>query len=91
MINPGIAETTKADFYIGNIPIYGRLVLAPMDGISDPTFRWITRRLGSAYSISEFVNTLDYANQKHYQMERLAFREDERPFTAQLLDNTPER
>ena len=87
----GPLPAAQPDFWIGDIPIHGRLILAPMDGISDPTFRWITRRLGSAYSISEFVNTLDYANQKHYQMERLAFREDERPFTAQLLDNTPER
>jgi hypothetical protein len=35
-----------------------------MDGLSDATFRWITRKMGSAYSVSEFVNTLDYANQK---------------------------
>ena len=81
----------QADFWIGSLPIYGRLILAPMDGISDPTFRWITRRLGSAYSVSEFVNTLDYAFQKHYQTERLTFREDERPFAAQILDNDPVR
>ncbi|MEA4812160.1 MAG: tRNA-dihydrouridine synthase family protein [Anaerolineaceae bacterium] len=78
-------------FFIGNIPIFGRLILAPMDGISDPTFRWITRRLGSAYSISEFINTLDYSVQKHYQVNRLRFRKAERPFGFQLLDNDPVR
>lgn len=76
-----------ADFYIGNIPIYGRLILAPMDGLSDATFRQITRKLGSAYSVSEFINTLDFAYQKTYQRKRLYFLEEERPFVAQILDN----
>lgn len=74
-------------FKIGDIPIFGQLILAPMDGLSDATFRWITRKLGSAYSVSEFVNTLDYANQKSYEKKRLLFRELERPFAVQLLDN----
>ncbi|MFZ3069519.1 MAG: tRNA-dihydrouridine synthase, partial [Anaerolineaceae bacterium] len=79
------------DFWIGSIPVHGRLILAPMDGISDPPFRMITRRLGSALSISEFINTLDYASQKHYQQNRLLFQPDERPFGVQLLDNDPTR
>jgi len=80
------AERTPS-LMIGNIPIYGQLILAPMDGLSDASFRWITRRLGSAYSVSEFVNTLDYAHQKSYEKKRLLFREKERPFAVQLLDN----
>jgi nifR3 family TIM-barrel protein len=78
---------TQADFFIADIPIHGRLILAPMDGISDAAFRLLTRRLGSAYSVSEFINTLDYAHQKNYQKKRLLARDEERPFTAQLLDN----
>ena len=72
---------------IGDLPIYGQIILAPMDGLSDASFRWITRKLGSAYSVSEFINTLDYANQKSYERKRLLFREPERPFAVQLLDN----
>ncbi len=78
---------TQADFFIADISIHGRLILAPMDGISDAAFRLLTRRLGSAYSVSEFINTLDYANQKNYQKKRLLARDEERPFVAQLLDN----
>ena len=74
-------------FYIGDIPIDGQLILAPMDGLSDASFRWITRKLGSAYSVSEFINTLDYANQKSYEKKRLLYRDGERPFAVQLLDN----
>ena len=78
---------SQPDFLIADIPIHGRLVLAPMDGISDASFRLLTRKLGSAYSVSEFINTLDYAHQKNYQKKRLLAREEERPFVAQLLDN----
>ena len=81
----------EPSFHIGSIPVFGRLILSPMDGISDPPFRWITRRLGSALSISEFINTLDYANQKHYQVSRVSFCAGERPFGVQLLDNDPVR
>lgn len=81
----------KPDYYIGNIPIHGRLVLAPMDGLSDATFRRITRQLGSAYSVSEFINTLDFVYSKVYQRKRLFYHEDERPFVAQILDNDATR
>ena len=78
-------------FRIGSIPIFGKLILAPMDGISDPPFRLITRRLGSAFSLSEFINTLDFSVQKHFQQSRFAFQPQERPFGIQLLDNDPQR
>lgn len=78
-------------FHIGEIPVHGRLILAPMDGISDPPFRLITRRLGSALTYSEFINTLDYATKKHYYQHRLEFTKEERPFGVQLLDNDPLR
>ncbi len=83
--------TSEPSFHIGSLPVFGRLILAPMDGISDPTFRWITRRLGSALSVSEFINTYDYTSMRRYQENRLRFREEERPFAFQLLDNSPER
>jgi nifR3 family TIM-barrel protein len=78
-------------FRIGSIPIFGKLILAPMDGISDPPFRLITRRLGSAFSLSEFINTLDFSVQKHFQQSRFAFQPQERPFGIQLLDNDSQR
>ena len=78
-------------FSIGSIPIFGKLILAPMDGISDPPFRLITRRLGSAFSLSEFINTLDFSVQTHFQQSRFAFQPQERPFGIQLLDNDSQR
>ena len=78
-------------FKIADIPVGGRLILAPMDGISDPPFRAITRQLGSALSISEFINCLEYVHHKDKHVQRYTFEPYERPVGIQLLDNDPER
>ncbi|MGQ0600977.1 MAG: tRNA dihydrouridine synthase [Anaerolineales bacterium] len=48
-------------FYIRDIPIYGGVLLSPMDGFSDLPFRLICRELGSAMSYTEFVNVDELA------------------------------
>ncbi len=48
-------------FYVRHLPIYGRAILAPMDGFSDLPFRLICRELGSAMSYTEFVNVDELA------------------------------
>ncbi len=84
-------RTITPSFYIGDLPIYGDLVLAPMDGITDSPFRSIARQFGSAMSYTEFINGLDITNQHPYLDERLKFSEQERPILFQLLDNDPQR
>ncbi|NMB54868.1 MAG: tRNA dihydrouridine synthase DusB [Leptolinea sp.] len=79
------------DFYIGNIPVHGRLILAPMDGYTDHPFRLICRRWGSACSYSEFINAMDLEGRHPHIGDRMAFTDDERPFGFQILDNSPER
>lgn len=78
-------------FSIGNIPIYGDLILAPMDGYTDSSFRRLTRRLGSAYSVTEFINGLDVIHQNSFYPPRARFDADERPIGFQLLDDDPDR
>lgn len=78
-------------FYIGPIPIHGRVILSPMDGFSDQPFRSLARRLGSAISYTEFVNAQDVLNGHPHLHQRLAFLSDERPITFQLFDDEPER
>jgi len=78
-------------FWIKNIPIYGDLILAPMDGISDLPFRLLTRRIGSAASYTEFVNAMDVV-QKHPNIaSKVAFLEEERPVVIQIYDDNPDR
>jgi len=79
------------NFYIGDLPIFGDSILAPMDGYSDQPFRGLARQLGSAVSYTEFVSAQDVLNRPDYILPRLAFEETERPVAFQLYDDDPER
>ena len=72
-------------FFIGNISIYGDLLLAPMDGFSDLPLRGLCRRLGSAISTTEFINALDVLEDHPRYHHRLAFEPFHRPLSLQLL------
>jgi len=78
-------------FKIGEIPIYGDLILSPMDGFSDQPFRSLCRELGSAVSYSEFINALDVLHGHPHLEEKLAFRLEERPMIYQIFDSEPAR
>jgi tRNA-dihydrouridine synthase B len=82
--------TAAPSFWVREIPIFGDLILAPMDGLSDYPFRSLVHSLGSAMSYTEFINAID-VNNKHPHLEsRLTFSEDERPLVYQLFDNDPD-
>jgi nifR3 family TIM-barrel protein len=81
----------KPSFYVGQIPVFGRSILSPMDGFSDLPFRSLARRLGSAMSYTEFVNAMDVLSSHPKLDERLTFTEEERPITFQIFDDDPER
>lgn len=78
-------------FSIGNIPVYGRRILAPMDGYSDQPFRIVTRTLGSAFSYTEFINALEIVWENKKYGKRCAFTEAERPIAIQIFDDNPNR
>src|SRR5271157_874072 len=78
-------------FWIKTIPIYGDLILSPMDGISDQPFRSLARSLGSAMSYTEFINGIDVVYGHPNLEKRLLFNSFERPVAIQLLDNNTDR
>ena len=41
---------------IGGLPLPGRLLLAPMAGVTDLAFRSVCRELGAAAAVSEMVS-----------------------------------
>lgn len=86
-----MSKTNPPNFWVGNVPIYGNLILSPMDGVTDLPFRVITRRLGSAMSYTEFINTIDVIHNHPFLEERLAYFEEERPVVFQIFDDDPER
>ena len=63
----------NAIFSIRDIPIYGDLILSPMDGYSDLPFRAVCRELGSAISYTEFINALDILQGHPYIHQKMAF------------------
>jgi tRNA-dihydrouridine synthase B len=87
MLNHALPPT----FFIGPVPVYGDLILAPMDGVSDLPFRVLTRQLGSALSYTEFINGVDVVHGHPHLEQRLSFAEMERPVVFQILDNDPAR
>ncbi|MBA4420402.1 MAG: tRNA dihydrouridine synthase DusB [Anaerolinea sp.] len=85
------AEINPIRFHIGNIPVFGDLVLAPMAGYSDSPNRLLARRFGSALSYTEFVNAIDIVQDINRVSQRLAFQPEERPVVFQIFDNDPTR
>ncbi|HEX7587567.1 MAG TPA: tRNA dihydrouridine synthase DusB [Anaerolineae bacterium] len=78
---------SQPSFYVRDIPIYGNLVLAPMDSYSDLPFRLICRELGSAMSYTEFVNVINLQGRGKPQTisaMKLRYDPSERPMTFQI-------
>jgi nifR3 family TIM-barrel protein len=78
------------DFLIGPVPVYGRAILAPMDGYSDWPFRSVCRALGSAMSYTEFVKSEDIVHQFRRVRARMVYEQAERPVTIQIYGDDPD-
>jgi len=85
------APHTSAEpvFWVGNVPVYGDLILAPLAGFSDMPYRSLCRRMGSAMSYSECipVGGLLHGNWRAIEMTRFAAHE--RPVVLQALGSDP--
>ena len=75
---------------IGTVKIDGRLVLAPMAGVTDLAFRRICREHGAALTVTEMVSTkaLCYQDRKTPRLLELA--PDEHPAAVQIFGHEPE-
>jgi nifR3 family TIM-barrel protein len=78
-------------FFVGPVPVYGDLILSPMDGFSDLPFRTICRELGSAMSYTEFINAIDIVQESPRIEQKVAYLTEERPVVFQIFDNDPDR
>src|SRR3990172_119521 len=82
---------TTPSFHIGPVPVYGRRILAPMDGFSDLPFRSLCRRFGSAMSYTSFVNAAGILAGSAQANAALAFEPLERPVAMQIFDDDEAR
>ena len=80
-------------FWVRDIPVYGQVILSPMDGYSDLPYRLICRELGSAMSYTEFTNVDELQSRKPTvkAWQKLRFDASERPMTFQIYGHDEDR
>ncbi len=83
-------ELLEDGFQIGHVAVLGRVVLAPMAGITDVVFRQICIEHGASCVYTEMVsaNGLIYSNKQ--SQEILEISEAEHPVGAQIFGREPE-
>ncbi|CAN5224061.1 tRNA dihydrouridine synthase DusB [soil metagenome] len=79
-------------FKIRNIEINPPMILSPMAGVTDYTFRrLIKRRGGVGLVVSEFISVEGLTRQNPKSKRQMFFDEEERPFAVQIFGGNPER
>lgn len=79
-------------FKIRNIEINPPLILSPMAGVTDYTFRrLIKRRGGVGLVVSEFISVEGLTRHNPKAKRQMRFDEEERPFAVQIFGGQPER
>lgn len=70
---------------IKNVEIDGKIVVAPMAGISNMTFRRICKSMGASLVVAEMVSdkAIAYGNEKTFELLRM--NDDERPISQQIF------
>ena len=86
---PGIAAGADDNYIfvmrIGNLTVPGRVVLAPMAGVTDSVFRRLCRRFGAAIVYSEFLSTDGLVFKTMNQAHKLVLGDAEHPVAFQLF------
>src|SRR6476661_4258686 len=79
----------SSSWYIGDVEIPSRIVLAPMAGVSVQAFRRQGRRFGAGLVCSEMVSScgLSYGNERTLGYLRIAA--DEHPLAVQIFGSDP--
>ncbi|TAK53063.1 MAG: tRNA dihydrouridine synthase DusB [Bacteroidetes bacterium] len=69
---------------IGQINIQHAVLLAPMEDVTDISFRLVCKRLGADIVYTEFVNSEGLVRNSEKTKRKMMFLEEERPFGIQL-------
>lgn len=75
---------------IGNVSIKNRVVLAPMAGISNTSYRKIIKEMGAGLIYAEMVSdkAICFSNEKTFDLLKMS--EEERPITQQIFGSDKE-
>src|SRR5258708_25680746 len=79
-------------FKIRDIEINPPLVLSPMAGVTDVSFRRLLKRRGGiGLTVSEFISVEGLTRNNPKSKRQMRFYENERPFAVQIFGGQPER
>jgi tRNA-dihydrouridine synthase B len=75
----------KYSFYIGNVLIKSPIIVAPMAGVSNTSFRKICKKMGAGLVVAEMVSdkALVYGNNKTFDLLKMS--DEERPISQQIF------
>jgi len=77
-------------FKIGNIKIDTPVLLAPMAGVTDYSFRILCKEQGAGIVYSEFVSAHGIIRENEKSLDLIKFFDDERPIGVQIFGDSPE-
>src|SRR5438477_4401154 len=79
-------------FKIRDIEINPPLILSPMAGVTDVSFRRLLKRRGGiGLTVSEFISVEGLTRNNPKSKRQMRFYQDERPFAVQVFGAQPER
>src|SRR5205807_8255844 len=79
-------------FKIRDIEINPPLVLSPMAGVTDISFRRLVKqRGGEGLTVSEFISVEGLTRNNPKSKRQMRFYQNERPFAVQIFVGQPER
>ena len=79
-------------FKIRDIEINPPLILSPMAGVTDVSFRRLLKRRGGVgLTVSEFISVEGLTRNNPKSKRQMRFYKDERPFAVQVFGAQPER
>lgn len=79
-------------FEIRDVEISPPLILSPMAGVTDVSFRRLLKQCGGVgLTVSEFISVEGLTRSNPKSKRQMRFYEDERPFAVQIFGGQPER
>lgn len=75
---------------IGNVPIAGKTILAPLAGVTDRSFRTLCREQGASLAVTEMVSARGLVEGGERSSAYLDFEDDEAPISVQVFGSDPD-
>ncbi len=75
---------------IGSVALPNNLVLAPMAGVTDGSFRLLCSRMGAGFTVSELASARAITYRSRQTIDMVRFQAQARPYAVQLFGSDPE-